>query len=195
MTIGFVEKRPRSPGPCAYNTVLTINPIGKYAVSHYKNSLARAFDPACSKRFASMPPRLTFVATLKQRAPGPGTYAPKDGISAQGDYFVSTMKSSKAQHFAKGPRNASLATASRTSTPGPGSYRVPSEFGYYEIGTSTIADRASKTMTAGFGIRSASSYARNNTSYKKKRGDSPSKGLNMNRSLPEFVPDTTPKPK
>lgn len=34
--------------------MLTIDPVGKYALSNYKNSLAKTFNPVCSKRFMSM---------------------------------------------------------------------------------------------------------------------------------------------
>ncbi len=53
MTVGFLEGRERSPGPCAYNAVLHINPAGKYVASNYKNSVVRSFDPSGSKRFIS----------------------------------------------------------------------------------------------------------------------------------------------
>ncbi len=88
----------------------------------------------------------------KLQVPGPGTYQPKNDISLTGNYFLSTMQSSKAMHFAKGPRIPSTKTVngSRASTPGPGSYRVPSEFGYYEKKGSSIEKRANKTTVGGF---------------------------------------------
>jgi hypothetical protein len=71
-------------------------------------------------------------AAPKWHVPGPGSYPMIPGISAKGTYFVSSMKSSLASRFLKGLRNSSLCLPARTATPGPGSYRVPSEFGYYE---------------------------------------------------------------
>lgn len=115
---------------------------------------------------------------LKQRAPGPGAYEPGDGISAKGRYFLSTMQSSKAPHFLKGPRDTST-SPSRVSTPGPGSYRVPSDFGYGQ--EESIEEKANKTMALSF-YAQASRNLRNNTTFQMRAR----KGLSTNKSVPEF---------
>ena len=53
--LGFVETI-LTPGPCAYETIPSINPTGKFFYSKYKNSLARRFNPPQSKRFYSKVP-------------------------------------------------------------------------------------------------------------------------------------------
>jgi len=177
--LGFVETRHRSPGPCAYSAAFTINSLGKYSYSKYRNSLAKTFNPVCSKRFTSKSAYTNYtIAVIKQRAPGPGAYAPKDGISAQGDYFVSTMQSSKATHFAKGTRNSSASVPSRSFTPGPGSYRVPSEFGCYEDGPST-RNAPNKTVSGSF-------YQNAKVKPIQAKYIKIQKGLTINKSVPEF---------
>lgn len=66
--------------------------------------------------------------------PGPGQYDPKTDQNSSGSYFLEKFKNSQAPVF---PRQTRLVTLdpseTRKITPGPGTYRAPSEFGYYEI--------------------------------------------------------------
>ena len=119
---------------------------------------------------------------LKQAMPGPGTYQPKDGISAKGDYFVSTMQSSKASLFSKGARNQSVVrTKSGTLIPGPGTYEVPSEFGYGNTRSRMTELRANKTTFCGFWVTPTNDKRKINTSYVKSRG------LLGNKSVPDLL--------
>jgi len=113
------------PGPGAYTTVGTIDPKGKYQVSKFKNSGATIIAPSRGER-----------GTNKDKTePGPGQYDLKTGINTTGAYFVSKFKSNIARSFGHSMRkNASVNTLK--DTPGPGSYRLPSEFGHYEAATS-----------------------------------------------------------
>jgi hypothetical protein len=52
-------------------------------------------------------------------------------MTPAGDYFVSTYKSSACRTFSTSARDSSPAKHA-LDVPGPGSYRLPSEFGYYE---------------------------------------------------------------
>jgi len=109
------------PGPGTYPVLETISPKGKYNVSKYKGSGATLIAPARSQRFTD----------LKPGFPGPGTYEPGTTISKDGSYFVSKFQASLCRTFSHSMRkNASMANVS--STPGPGSYRLPSDFGHYE---------------------------------------------------------------
>jgi len=109
------------PGPGTYPIVEGVSPKGTYPVSKFKNSGATLFSPPRSKRFAD----------LKSANPGPGTYNPSASLTDDGSYFVSKFRSSMCRTFSHGVRkNASL--GSFEYTPGPGSYRLPSDFGYYE---------------------------------------------------------------
>ena len=60
---------------------------------------------------------------------GPGQYDTKPSINTDGSYFISRFKSSLARRFGKEQREIERNSALRT--PGPGSYRSPSEFGQY----------------------------------------------------------------
>ena len=51
-------------------------------------------------------------------------------LNKGGKYFLSKMKNSGAGFFKRDKRN--LMGFKASGTPGPGSYRLPSDFGYYE---------------------------------------------------------------
>lgn len=82
------------------------------------------------------------IKCLERNEPGPGSYDPKTGINKTGSYFVSKFRSTIGPSFGHSIRKtASAATfgisfefhyLALENTPGPGSYRLPSEFGYYE---------------------------------------------------------------
>ena len=66
--------------------------------------------------------------------PGPGQYDPKTNVNPNGTYFVDKYKNSQAPVFTKQSRLVTLdVSETRKITPGPGSYKAPTEFGYYEI--------------------------------------------------------------
>jgi hypothetical protein len=52
-------------------------------------------------------------------------------MADDGKYFVSSFHSSKCRSFPHDMRRTG-SVGTFTKTPGPGSYRLPSEFGYYE---------------------------------------------------------------
>jgi len=58
----------------------------------------------------------------------------KIDLNKKGHYPLSRMKDSGAPMFTRGKRDTNLDTsATRKITPGPGTYRVQSDFGYYEV--------------------------------------------------------------
>ena len=78
------------------------------------------------------------------KLPGPGAYKTVNGISGKGEYFVSTIPSTKGFGFGRGARILSNSVSySRLNTPGPGHYRTMTEFGYIE---NPREDIMSKTM-------------------------------------------------
>ncbi|CAD8109883.1 unnamed protein product [Paramecium primaurelia] len=112
------------PGPGTYESLPAVNPVGKYPISKYNNSCATLFNPKNSKRFVK-----DFSTNLY--APGPGTYpVDKTGIQKDGHYFISKFHSSNVRSFPKESRRTG--SVGKAGTPAPGSYRLPSEFGYYE---------------------------------------------------------------
>jgi len=121
------------PGPGAYPQLETLTPKGKYYVSKFKSSGATLIAPSRSKRFTE----------LKPGYPGPGTYEPASAISKDGSYFVSKFQASLCRTFSHSMRkNASMTNVA--TTPGPGSYKLPSDFGHYE---SAKANKASSQNT------------------------------------------------
>ncbi|KAM3144344.1 hypothetical protein pb186bvf_003508 [Paramecium bursaria] len=113
------------PGPGQYNPLPAINEKGRYPLSKYSNSCATIINPARSKRFPK-----DFSSNLY--APAPGNYKIENatGMSKDGKYFVSTLHSSGVRSFPKEARRTG--STGKERTPAPGSYRLPSEFGYYE---------------------------------------------------------------
>jgi hypothetical protein len=63
--------------------------------------------------------------------PGPGTYDLNVGMNKTGSYFLSKFMGSMCRTHYHADRNT-LLTANSVQTPGPGNYRLPSDFGYYE---------------------------------------------------------------
>eukprot|EP00357_Protocruzia_adherens_P022362 CAMPEP_0114987712 /NCGR_PEP_ID=MMETSP0216-20121206/9170_1 /TAXON_ID=223996 /ORGANISM="Protocruzia adherens, Strain Boccale" /LENGTH=390 /DNA_ID=CAMNT_0002350361 /DNA_START=37 /DNA_END=1209 /DNA_ORIENTATION=+ len=134
------------PGPGAYTLSPTLNDKGKYFVSKFKNSSASVFSPPSSKRFQRNP---------GANIPGPGTYGNVE-FNATGSYFVSKFKSSFARTFSNSARNSW--SSPNLLTPGPGSYRLPSEFGYYASKNADAFDaemkrkelRSTQTTRTGF---------------------------------------------
>lgn len=62
------------------------------------------------------------------QAPGPAHYNPKIGMADDGRYYLSNFNSSKCRSFPHDMRRTG-SVGTFTKTPGPGSYRLPSEFG------------------------------------------------------------------
>ncbi len=62
--------------------------------------------------------------------PGPGAYDPGANVdlSPKGKYVISRMKNCLTRKFNISSRRP---LADRSETPGPGIYRVPSDFGHY----------------------------------------------------------------
>lgn len=113
------------PGPGAYvnKEAIEHNPIGQYHLSNHRNSKAKAFNPPRSRRF--------YKSTSD--APGPGVYKPQNDLSNEGKYVLSKNVSNGQRKFLDGRRlSFTEIMARRSFTPGPGSYRSPSEFGQYD---------------------------------------------------------------
>ncbi|KRX09777.1 hypothetical protein PPERSA_02649 [Pseudocohnilembus persalinus] len=116
--VGTVSK---NPGPGQYVTPSALSQSGTYFNSKFKSSGAMHWNPPRSKRFPK---------NQADDVPGPGQYPLKISINENGSYFISNFKSSKCRTFSHEMRKTLGGTFSQT--PGPGNYRLPSEFGYYE---------------------------------------------------------------
>lgn len=78
--------------------------------------------------------------------PGPGNYKVENtgiskvicfNIKQTGSYPTSNLHSSKCRSFPHDARKT--ASVSSLATPGPGNYRLPSDFGYYESKTKSMS--------------------------------------------------------
>ncbi|KAL4438449.1 hypothetical protein ABPG74_009488 [Tetrahymena malaccensis] len=110
------------PGPGTYTNPLSMSANGKYPHSKYKNTgLAFISPQTVVKDFNS--------SAHKSSLPGPGQYNPPSTITQTGKQVVYRFKSSGACTF---PHSGRDELGKATGIPGPGYYRLPSEFGYYE---------------------------------------------------------------
>ena len=65
--------------------------------------------------------------------PGSGAYNPVNDLSNEGKYVLSNNQSAGKRKFMLGRRESFTEfEARRSRTPGPGTYRLPSDFGQYD---------------------------------------------------------------
>lgn len=115
----LAKARDPVPGPGAYDQVLATSP-GKFVLSTVRNLEVHTFSPRTSPRFQGLE---------KRQNPAPGSYNVDKGFMNYSKY-LSTCKSSGSIAFGLTSRDFNYGIV---NTPGPGSYRMPSEFGYYEV--------------------------------------------------------------
>lgn len=123
------------PGPGTYEMLSATSPKGNHFLSKFESSRASLFNPPHSKRFQGMRKsrRLyMFLAKQIKQFPGPGQYPPAQTISKTGTYFISKFKSSQCRTFGLEFRETLESRGDFATSPGPGTYRSPSDFGYYE---------------------------------------------------------------
>ena len=124
----------QNPGPGAYDPPSSLQANGKYFEAKLKNSGAPTF---------SLPSLQRFKEKLDYR-PGPGAYNLKVGISDSTSFYLSTFTSPKTRTFYHSDRKTIDITKDAKSKfyhfysnvvidlPGPGNYKMPSDFGHYE---------------------------------------------------------------
>ena len=128
----FISQKQNIPGPGHYGAPLGINATGQYPLSTIPNSRVGRISP--SKRFVDL--------SLREAAqlPGPGAHNPRDYVN--GEYIVSTFRS-KGVHSYR-PSTEQAVRIRKQETPGPGTYKVPSDFGYLELRKHVMADVGSR---------------------------------------------------
>ena len=124
------------PGPGSYPTLDSISEKGPQFLSKWKSSLASVFHPPHSARFSDMPKEI-------RQVPGPGQYDVKPSLNSAGSYFLSKFRSSFVRKFGIEKRD-SLTRGSVLWTPGPGTYRSPSEFGIYRASDKFVKEAEKK---------------------------------------------------
>lgn len=124
----------KGPGPAAYSPKLGFESKNHHVLSTYKSCGTLSWATASSGERFPISNIKPGKETLK--LPGPGKYSPKVDFDARGNYFISKFKSSLCRTFPHSPRSeiktSRTSNLSSADTPGPGSYRLPSDFGYYE---------------------------------------------------------------
>lgn len=118
-----ISRKRGVPGPGTYEEPLRMDPMGKYASSTYNNSKASNFNTG--RRFKSPAPGLA--------TPGPGTYE-LPGNTVDSHQVASNFHSILTRTLRTTEKRPPDFT--RFKTPGPGSYRPPSDFGYIDCITS-----------------------------------------------------------
>jgi hypothetical protein len=96
-----VKNLKANPGPGRYDPKSTINAKGSYFNSKHKSSMATTWNPPSSKRFNQYEGMyaILILAQKSRNMPGPGMYSPKTSIPSDGNYFVSTFKSTMCRTF------------------------------------------------------------------------------------------------
>ena len=150
------------PGPGNYPMFSTINSEGKFRVSGFRDSGATKFSPKSSSRFASLSIDIVRTSIIETLAPGPGEYKIPQTLTHNGFIQISTYKSSGAPKISPPPGekkddkpliskstiNASYFTIVLRTSPGPGAYQLPSDFGYCQMKFArTSADFSPKART------------------------------------------------
>jgi hypothetical protein len=120
------------PGPGTYALVAETNSVGKYPLSTTPNSRAANWSPS-KCRFPDPGKRTRGL-------PGPGSYTPSDIESTTNSYILSKHRNGGNVKFikprmdplrSKTPMNErTFMNRTGTITPGPGTYVLPSDFGY-----------------------------------------------------------------
>jgi len=112
-----------SPAPNKYQIPESINAEGKYFSSKYASSKAPGLKQS-ELRFKSEHPN--------RKTPAPGSYPTVDLMNTTGVYKLTKFRNSMCRSFSKADRNTmGMDMKKKGSIPGPGNYRLPSEFGYY----------------------------------------------------------------
>jgi len=125
----------KSPGAGSYNIPETLNKTGNYFQSKYEASKAPVYGS--QTRFKSF--------NTNQKNPAPGKYNRIDEINETGKYNLSKFKNSMCRSFSKADRNTmGININKKSAIPGPGNYRLPSEFGYYM--SSTAQNESAKSL-------------------------------------------------
>jgi len=107
------------PGPGSYDVSIERN-IGKSFLSNHKSSPSAVIAPNSCVRFPKM---------KDSGFPGPGSYV-VSGEFLKGNTVESKYVYCGARKFTQSRRE--IFEKIKFQTPGPGEYRMPSEFGYYE---------------------------------------------------------------
>lgn len=125
-----LPSRHKTPGPGAYTPKEGMDCVGKYLIAKYPNSGATKLNQAQDKSYSSV------------NNPGPGAYSPKITMSSTGEYYPACCKNTGSRSFSRAPRAGFPGV--KVDTPGPGTYRLMSEFGLYEP---VMMTRKGRTLT------------------------------------------------
>jgi hypothetical protein len=122
------SEKSKMPGPGKYD--ITTGPEQRYVTSRMKNIVNIKWGSSKMIRFAP----------LKMGYPGPGSYDENKAseINGKGNVFWSKFRSSTSRSLTGKPKDTGVKFTSKTIcnlAPGPGAYRMFSEFGQYESKT------------------------------------------------------------
>ena len=138
MKASMPRGRLSTPGPGTYSPKEALDGVGRYSISKYPSTGAPVISPAKDRLNSSFD------------TPGPGAYEPKTGLSATGQYFVTKLRNVESRSFAKAVRPGFPVvqqSTNYTENPGPGAYRLVSDFGLYESLPSNHASKQSLTQS------------------------------------------------
>ncbi|CDW73627.1 UNKNOWN [Stylonychia lemnae] len=128
----FNDHRKDNPGPGTYDSNRATESVNGHTVESRYRSPGGTVISKNGPRFDSSPLKRAM------QEPGPGQYRHVEAVSNTGNYFIKKFKNSGAPVFSKSRRLVELdVSQTRKITPGPGSYRIQSEFGFYDASQTT----------------------------------------------------------
>lgn len=119
-------KSVNTPGPGAYKELSTLPKNGKNFYSKFKSINTGNMGPPTGERFKD-------VLKKVSETPGPGQYSPRTDLAKTGQYFLSKFKSPGTTSLYHSKRETMKMPKSDRFGPGPGSYILPSDFGYPKL--------------------------------------------------------------
>lgn len=136
------REKMKIPGPGKYPVTFCISETGNYFLSKYKNSGVKNFSKLDNR-----------CKTTENRVPGPGHYdTSKADLSPTGRYVTSKIHNCLNRRFEGFSGRGEI--ADRKNTPGPGNYKLPSDFGHYVSKKTNIQKRFHKSSSSSSDIAS-----------------------------------------
>ena len=125
-----------APAPDKYEVPVSITKDGVYQQSKWTNSRAPRISTTTGDKFKD------FNTNIKN--PAPGHYDAIAGLDNKGVYKISKHKNSLCRSFSQAARNTlGIDISKKDPKPGPGQYRLPSEFGHYISSRAGLAESQS----------------------------------------------------
>lgn len=131
----------KTPGPGTYKDITSLPGNGRNFTSKYKSVNSGLINSKGAARFAE-------ENRKKAETPGPGQYSPRTEFSKTGQYFLSHFKNMGTTALYRSRRQTLSELKGDKYSPGPGTYRLPSDFGYPDLNSGVKVRLHSRRSTS-----------------------------------------------